>query len=318
MAIVFSRDLLFVHVPKTGGSSVTAYLREVLAPPVYYMAPGPLGRLDRDGAIYLPGQPHQSLAAIRRLVHEHGFRLEAFPAIIAVVRNPYDLVVSDYAFHRQVSVPYELIDEPRPPRPPPRPELDDPEFRELVLVLSPGKVARIEPGGKRKANAIRISVWRAAARLQRPVEIWDHDDVLYVALAPLMNSGLAPPRGAVRLQALAEQLAFRDFVLDNHRSGPRSWLSQLYGFYHLDGAVPPNLRILPFERLAEGIRDVLRSIGITAKGEFPWLNRSAHESTASYYDAETEAAVYARARWMFDQGLYDRLDLFPSSERGSA
>ncbi len=314
MAIVFSRDLLFIHVPKTGGSSVTAYLREVLAPPVYYMAPGPLGRLDRDGAIFLPGQPHQSLAAIRRLVHEHGFRLEAFPAIIAVVRNPYDLVVSDYAFHRRVSVPYELIDASRAPRPRPGPELDVPEFREMVLALSPGKVGRIEPGGKRKANAIRLSVWRAAARLQRPVEIWDHAGVLYVALAPVVREDVLPRRGGERLQVPAEPLAFRDFVLNEHRGGPRSWLNQLYGFYHLDGAVPPNLRIVPFERLAEGIHVVLRSIGITAEGELPWLNRSAHESSASYYDAETEAAVYARARWMFDQGLYHRLDLRPSSE----
>ena len=34
MATLFSKDLLFVHVPKAGSSSVTDYLIRLLPPPI--------------------------------------------------------------------------------------------------------------------------------------------------------------------------------------------------------------------------------------------------------------------------------------------
>jgi hypothetical protein len=68
-----------------------------------------------------------------------------------------------------------------------------------------------------------------------------------------------------------------------------------------------------FERLAEGIRDALHDIDTQTDEDLPWLNRSDHAAFETYYDAETEAGVYAQARWIFDSGLYERLRV-PTSQ----
>src|SRR5215211_2395751 len=104
MPMVFNSDVLFLHVPKTGGVSVTQYLLETLSPPIYYVRPQPMRRYERNGFVHIAGPSHYSIEAADGIVREHGFRVEAFPLILAVLRNPYDWAVSHYAYFRQLAL----------------------------------------------------------------------------------------------------------------------------------------------------------------------------------------------------------------------
>lgn len=99
--MIFTKDLLFLHVPKTGGMSVTSYLLEILPPPIYYTRP----ELDEDfarrpGIVQMLGGRHESLPEAAELLPRYGFSLSDFELILAVLRNPYDLEVSRYHYLR--------------------------------------------------------------------------------------------------------------------------------------------------------------------------------------------------------------------------
>lgn len=96
--MLFSKDLLFIHIPKTGGMSVTQLLLDLLPPPVYYSHPGHDAALDERGIVQLAGARHETLAQAATVVRRCGFDLQSFPMILAVVRNPYSLEVSRYAY----------------------------------------------------------------------------------------------------------------------------------------------------------------------------------------------------------------------------
>jgi hypothetical protein len=96
--MLFNRDILFLHVPKTGGMAVTKYLLDVLERPVYYTQPDHDPELEASGVIQIPGIRHENLVDAQALVKDHGFELDQFAAILAVMRNPYDLEVSRFAY----------------------------------------------------------------------------------------------------------------------------------------------------------------------------------------------------------------------------
>jgi hypothetical protein len=100
--MIFSRDLLFIHVPKTGGMSTSGYLLDVLPKPVYLSHPAEVWNDDlpaRD-VVQLVGRRHESLPEARDVVARHGFAVDRFPLILATIRNPYDLEVSRYTYLR--------------------------------------------------------------------------------------------------------------------------------------------------------------------------------------------------------------------------
>lgn len=99
--MIFSEDLLFIHVPKTGGSSITAYLCDVLPKPIYLSQPFCEEELTDLGILQIPGIRHETLAEARDVVAAYGFDLDRFPLILATIRNPYDLDVSRYAYLRE-------------------------------------------------------------------------------------------------------------------------------------------------------------------------------------------------------------------------
>src|SRR5687768_17179154 len=96
--MLFSRDLLFIHVPKTGGMVVTEYLLRTLPRPVHYSHPHDPQHGGDPGIEEIPGSRHETLGEARRILSERGIRVHDLPLIIAVVRNPYDLEVSRYAY----------------------------------------------------------------------------------------------------------------------------------------------------------------------------------------------------------------------------
>lgn len=96
--MIFSKDLLFIHIPKTGGMSVSDYLLDVLPKPVYYAHPDFDESLAARGVHQIKGKRHETLAEARDVVRTHGFHIQDFPAIVAVLRNPYSLEVSRYSY----------------------------------------------------------------------------------------------------------------------------------------------------------------------------------------------------------------------------
>lgn len=123
--MLFNDRLLFLHVPKTGGTSVTSFLirnlpgRITLTEPPDLPAPAdkipPLARLKlrlrkarrRLGFLRRPnvrrivGERHETLAQASEVLANLRLRLEDFEAILAVIRNPYDLEVSRFHFFRR-------------------------------------------------------------------------------------------------------------------------------------------------------------------------------------------------------------------------
>jgi hypothetical protein len=96
--MIFNYQLLFLHVPKTGGMSLTAHLLKVLPRPLYYSVPdGHYDATDR-GIIHVPGYRHENLVEAKEVVARYGFDIARFPLILAAIRNPYALEVSRYSY----------------------------------------------------------------------------------------------------------------------------------------------------------------------------------------------------------------------------
>jgi hypothetical protein len=314
MAMVFNRDVLFLHVPKTGGVSVTNYLLQVLPTPVYYVTKGPIGPADaREGVSFIPGEAHQTLVTARNFLPEHGFELEQFPRILATLRNPYDLTVSYYTYKRTPQVEFTLLDADTAPAAPAIGTRTTPGRNKLqealgdaLAKLQPGTVARFEPTGNEALVQLGKELHRVAVDRGRPIETWRHGGALYATLK-------IRPSKSFRNVHLSRHLDFPQFVQASSSSG-RNHLSRLSKYYFLDGEMPANLRILRFERLADQVRGALQEIGIRGDAEFPWLNRSDHGPYVDYYDEQSERGVYEASRWVFDHGYYERLQLSRAAE----
>lgn len=96
--MIFNDELLFIHVPKTGGMSVTHLLLDVLPRPVYYTLPDPAEDEPLEGVVRVAGKRHESLEEAAGVLARFGRDLADFKMIVAVLRNPYDLEVSRYAY----------------------------------------------------------------------------------------------------------------------------------------------------------------------------------------------------------------------------
>ena len=98
--MIFIKDLLFIHVPKTGGMSTSSFLLDVLQGPVYYSHPFRDEVITNPGVVELTGRRHESLEEARDIVASYGLDVSRFRLILATIRNPYDLEVSRYAYLR--------------------------------------------------------------------------------------------------------------------------------------------------------------------------------------------------------------------------
>ncbi len=228
MPLVFNNRVLALHVPKTGGNSLSVYLLQTLARPIVYQSWHPRTEIDHDAITFIQGNPHASLRDAATLTRNYGMELSDFIAILVVLRNPYELEVSRYESFRQ--------------------QAHDP------------------------ALSTR-----------------DHDLARTLDFPSYIKAYLAP-NGVPRSRNL-EQLV------------------------SIDGKIPTNLRYIRFEHLVPETRLRLREAGIAADGDFPWLNRSLHASAESYYTSRAEEIVYQAHRWMFDQGLYERLPIRKQQNR---
>jgi hypothetical protein len=95
--VILGRRVLFVHVPKTGGMAVTRYLLAALPRPVWYTHPDHDPTLD-EGVIQLPGIRHETLAESLAIAARQGIDAACLPLMLGVLRNPYALEVSRFAY----------------------------------------------------------------------------------------------------------------------------------------------------------------------------------------------------------------------------
>ncbi|HEY5046452.1 MAG TPA: hypothetical protein VII49_00340 [Rhizomicrobium sp.] len=240
--MLFNDKLLFVHTPKTAGTSVTSFLIANLPRGVTLTEPPDrpdpslplsttarlkleLRRLRRTLGLSLraslkriDGTRHESLQEAAEALAPLGRNLRDFEAIVAVIRNPYDLEVSRFHFFRRghhgvKGLAHEYAEE-------------------LALAGDFGAFARKAP---------------YHGRLPGRIEDW----------------------------------------------------------YEIDGAMPPNLRLVRFETLEE---DLYRIVGglYPIGSKLPKLNATKHGPYAGYLTTEIEEAIYRKYRWLFDRQFYRR------------
>lgn len=87
--IVFNNDVLFVHNPKTAGTSLIAYLQSTLTGEV------------RSAGVHQLGTYHPSLSMAFGYACGITEKRE-FDRVISVIRNPFDREVSMYCYFREV------------------------------------------------------------------------------------------------------------------------------------------------------------------------------------------------------------------------
>lgn len=100
--MVFNKDVLFIHIGKTGGTSVTNYLVKNLEKPVYRVVPAKLMNSRIKDEIMLLGKKHSTLAEAIPFLNERNIDYKDFQKILAVIRNPYQLEVSLFNYYKKL------------------------------------------------------------------------------------------------------------------------------------------------------------------------------------------------------------------------
>jgi hypothetical protein len=121
--MLFGSKILFLHAPRTAGTSITQFLIDNIPERLTLLAPSPVadrsiavpaavrirtvlkqlllnipGAAQVDGAL---GIRHERLTQARDALAGFNRKLAQFDCIISVMRNPYDLEVSRYHFLRR-------------------------------------------------------------------------------------------------------------------------------------------------------------------------------------------------------------------------
>ena len=100
--MLFNQNLLFLHVPKTGGMAVTQKLLDVLPKPIYYALPeGAKNKVHNPPEIIaIAGKRHGNLRQAQDWLKDYDKTLASFTKIVATIRNPYAMEVSRYFYLR--------------------------------------------------------------------------------------------------------------------------------------------------------------------------------------------------------------------------
>jgi Sulfotransferase family len=102
--MIVNPDVLFLHIPKTGGTSCTDYLCQALTGPVFLSSLHYQTSATHFQASVIPGISHETLSEIHdsrdELERKTGIRLDEIKLIVAVLRHPYEIELSNYHFYR--------------------------------------------------------------------------------------------------------------------------------------------------------------------------------------------------------------------------
>ncbi len=103
--MLWNQQLLFIHVPKTAGMSITRHLMRWLPGPVYLAVPEGHEPPDPPRHVrVVTGRRHATLDQARDALAPYGLSLSDLPLIFAVVRNPYDMEVSRFFYLRKGNI----------------------------------------------------------------------------------------------------------------------------------------------------------------------------------------------------------------------
>ena len=93
-------NLLFIHVPKTGGTSLEKYFRKYSSEKLFSTHANTNAILPHPHAsASLQHQPYKTIYAYQDLLD---IRIDADTRIISVVRNPYDRIISDLFWYKLI------------------------------------------------------------------------------------------------------------------------------------------------------------------------------------------------------------------------
>lgn len=104
--MIFNREVLFLHVPKTAGKSITQSLAATLARPLWAYVPVGTERSlrtlpDVEGIHFERSSGHEGVSKAYQTMTALGLHPRQLRMILLVVRRPYDLMVSNYHFMRE-------------------------------------------------------------------------------------------------------------------------------------------------------------------------------------------------------------------------
>ena len=91
MPIVRRKKLIFIHIPKTGGTSLERY---------FIAKYGPINLMGRK----FPGTNHTPQHLTYREILKYGQLTDEYYTIISIVRNPYTRIISDLLFNKMITL----------------------------------------------------------------------------------------------------------------------------------------------------------------------------------------------------------------------
>ncbi len=167
-------------------------------------------KINPDGLTIIEGHGHENLSAAQEILGGFKKKLKDFKAIIVAIRNPYDLMVSNYFFMRKT--------------------YHQNYFRENFKIA-------------------------------------------------IKNN-------------------FEDYAVKVGFTSIEKWMT-------INGSRPANLRIIRFEHLQEDFDALSRDFGF-ASVPFPHINASAHDDYSKYLTPAAEESIYQKLKYLFDEGFYER------------
>jgi hypothetical protein len=103
--MLWNEKFCFLHYPKTAGKSLTKFFLAALPRPIKgRVSKGQLAEvsdLDLEGVELMVGRGHENMLETKRFLEADGVDFDGLTAIFVCVRNPYDLMVSNYFYMRQ-------------------------------------------------------------------------------------------------------------------------------------------------------------------------------------------------------------------------
>lgn len=169
--ILANTEVVFVHNPKTAGTSLLELLTRILKPPVHVAGVSEIGSY----------HPSMSMA-LGWACAVTGNRPEAFKAILCPIRNPYDREVSMYTYFRN-----HLCRSPTRER-----DLNDPLMNEIVLWAGRQEFGEYLFGLWRRFGT--CDIWKSAAfyRMDRGA---DPDTIRLIRTEHVFDDLVAALRG---------------------------------------------------------------------------------------------------------------------------
>jgi hypothetical protein len=102
--MVCNQDLIFLHIPKAGGTSCTDYLCQTLKTPIFSSSIKSKFAEHHYDAQLIEGYSHETLEEIYQnedtLFEQMGIKVKQIKNIFVVIRHPYELELSNYLFFR--------------------------------------------------------------------------------------------------------------------------------------------------------------------------------------------------------------------------